>query len=235
MTTWLDYFETNDYKRALPDAHWHFYIDGVFELFLESFLNSCVIPYSELYGHLNAEKQIYFFNREWLDLKLRWLQSHTKILAWVHPLPHPSLPNVCAPLKFPDCVVKVAFPACRHFGYSTLHINIAHFFSCLSLNNTRRNNLFWRLFYVCTWVGSLVCDCIIASYFELRDFLPQYILFWECLSLKIIYLSWFLEEKYYFECLFANNCAMHKEKDSYFSICPFWSSCDNLAAVLLEM
>ena len=191
MTTWHDYFETNDYKRALPGAHWHFYIDGVFELFLESFLNSCVNPYSvSVMG--NAEKQIRFFNREWLDLNLswiamaRWHQSHTKMPAWVHllpPPPHPSRRSVCAPLKFPDCAVKVAFPACRHFGYSTLHVNIGHFFSCLSLNNTRRNNLFWRLFYVCTWVGSLVCDCIIASYFELRDFLPQYILFWECLSL----------------------------------------------------
>lgn len=163
--------------------------------------------FCELYGYLKAEKQICFFNREWLDLNLswiamaRWHQSHTKMPAWVHllpPPPHPSRRSVCAPLKFPDCVVKVAFPACRHFGYSTLHVNIGHFFSCLSLNNTRRNNLFWRLFYVCTWVGSLVCDCIITSYFELGDFLPQYILFWECLSLKIISISWFLE-KYYFE------------------------------------
>ena len=145
--------------------------------------------FCELYGYLKAEKQICFFNREWLDLNCYGevasepYQNACLGTPPPPPPPHPSRRSVCAPLKFPDCVVKVAFPACRHFGYSTLHVNIGHFFSCLSLNNTRRNNLFWRLFYVCTWVGSLVCDCIIASYFELRDFLPQYILFWECLSL----------------------------------------------------
>lgn len=135
MTTWHDYFETNDYKRALPDADWQYLHWWRVWAFSWKFLKFMRQPiFCELYGYLTAEKQICFFNREWLGLNLcciamaRWLQSHTKIPAWVHPLPHPSRRSVCAPLKFPDCVVKVAFPACRHFGYSTLHINIAHFF-----------------------------------------------------------------------------------------------------------
>lgn len=69
------------------------------------------------------------------------------------PPPHPSRRSVCASLKFPDCVVKVAFPACRHFGYSTLHINIAHFFPVCRLTTLEGTICFDAYFtYARGWV-----------------------------------------------------------------------------------